>query len=414
MSALSSPPPIDLGDIHFRNDPYPTYRWYREHSPVYRVEPRHADSVPRYLLTRWSDVEAGLKNPALKRTIDSNALWNQPLEQVPPELRTYARITREWPLFRDPPQHASARRPINRVMEETRKDSSDRLLTNILEQTLDDLRGRESFDAAEDYARRLVLQLNLAMLGIEEHDWKELGEHLQNISFGLGNVFDLQRLGKASRSMETIEHWMDEAAHHHLVSPSQKAAPFLERLLAMESAGIIAGREQLAAAAILLVQAGQDTTSALLANAILTVLRHPAVLTKLIEESDFAPRVVEEVLRYESPVQQITRHASEPIEIRGVKVSAGEGVSFLLGAANRDPEIFNNPEEFDPSLLRSRTAAFGFGPHGCPGATFGRETVAKALQSFFQRFPSTRLTSESISWKPLVTFRSVAELLVTP
>lgn len=407
MNTTPTPPlPLDLAHPEVRANPYPVYRWYREHSPVHRVEPTQADGVPRYFVSRWSDVEAGLKNPILKRSIHPNSLWNQPLENVPPALRTYARVTREWPIYRDAPQHAPARRPVNRVLQ----DASAIELSVILDGTLDDLRSLKAFDAAEVFARRVALQLNLEMLGLEKHSWLELGSHLHDLSLGFGNVYDAQRLAKASHAMETLERWINEAAQSKRTRP----ALFLDRLLALQEAGRIAGPAQLAATAILFVQAGQDTTSALIANGILTLLKHPRHIARLIAEPDFAPQVVEEVLRFESPVQQTIWHASEPLEIRGVPVEKGNGVTFLLGAANRDPDVFKNPEEFDPTVQRSRTAAFGFGPHACPGADFGRQTAAASLRAFFQKFPHATLVNATPTWKPLAIFRSVTELFVRP
>src|SRR6476620_10322339 len=112
MSITENAPSLNLDSETVRQDPYPVYRWYRKNDPVHRLEPRAPGGVVRYLVTRWEDVEAGLKLPALKRTVHAAALWNQDLAQVPPEFLPYARVTREWPLFRDPPRHGAARRPI--------------------------------------------------------------------------------------------------------------------------------------------------------------------------------------------------------------------------------------------------------------------------------------------------------------
>ncbi len=399
------PFPLDLNHPTMRVDPYSVYRWYRENAPIHRVEPGQPDGVPRYFLTRWKEVEAGLKNPSLKRSTHPNSLWNQPLEKVPPALRTYARVTREWPLFRDPPNHAPARRPINRVLDDP---GHREILDAVIHEALEAIGSVETFDAAEVFARRIALQLNLEMLGLGERSWIELGGHLLNLSLGFGNVFHQERLENASRSMSILEGWIQEA----METTRSQSAPFLDRLLVMQQAGKITGSSQLTATALLFIQAGQDTTSATIANGILTLLRHPINIEKLVAEPEFAPRVVEEVLRFESPVQQTTSHASVPLELGGVPVQPGEAVTFLLGAANRDPAVFEKPDEFNPTPTRPRTAAFGFGPHGCPAASFGREIAADSLRAFFRRFPKARLASETVAWKPLATFRSVGPLQV--
>jgi pimeloyl-[acyl-carrier protein] synthase len=401
----AAPFPLDLNHPGVRADPYPVYRWYRENAPIYRVKPDQPDGVPRYFLTRWRDIEAGLKNSALKRSTHPHSLWNQPLERIPPELQAYARVTREWPLFRDQPHHAPARRPNNRVLD---SPGHREILDAVIHHALEPLRHGKAFDAAEVFARRIALQLNLEMLGIGHRSWIELGAHLQKLSLGFGNVFHQQRLEDASRSMAVLEDWIQEA----MDTTRSQPAPFLDRLLAMQAAGKISGANQLTATALLFIQAGQDTTSATIANGILTLLRNPIHIEKLVADPEFASQIVEEVLRFESPVQQTTSHASGPLELGGVAVEPGEAVTFLLGAANRDPEIFENPDEFDPTLTRPRTAAFGFGPHGCPAASFGRDIAATSLRAFFRHFPQARLVSKTAMWKPLATFRSAAELWV--
>lgn len=130
------------------------------------------------------------------------------------------------------------------------------------------------------------------------------------------------------------------------------------------------------------------------------------------EWADHLFAVVEEVLRYESPVQQITRHASEPLEIGGVRIAPGEGVSFLLGAANRDPSEFQEAEVFAPTCPRQGTTSFAFSPHTCPGADLARRTAAECWKRLFTQFPSLRLTSPSVHWPPTVTFKSPEKSLV--
>ncbi len=411
QSTVPAPRTLDLESPKLRADPYPVYRWFRENSPVHRLAPKRPGGVTRYLLTRWDDLEAGLKNPRLKRSIHPMALWNQPLDQVPPAFQTYARITRSWPLFCDPPKHAPLRRPVNRILEGSQEDSTA-LLREVLDETLRGLSHRSSFDAMEEFAHRVPLAFDLAILGIRGHTVTELGAHLHKIALALGNVFDPVRIETASHSMEFLTEWIRDAIARYRAEASPANAPFLTRLIALQDSGLIEGDDQVTATALLLLQAAQDTTSSLIGNGILTLLRHPHVLPWMLEREDRGLAVVEEVLRYESPVQQITRHASEPLEIRGVKIAPGEGVSFLLGAANRDPAVFKEPDLFNPARLQPGTASFAFGPHTCPGAHLARKTAAECWNALFARFPTLCLTSDTIQWRPTVTFRSPETLPV--
>lgn len=345
-------------DENLRLDPYPRFRWYRENDPIHCLEPTKPAQVRRYLLTRWQDVEAGLKDSRLGREVHDMALWNQAPETIAPEFASYARVLRVWPLFKDPPRHAMVRRPVNRILDQAMLVAAEPILDEVVDGMLDRLPPHQECDLIPGFASLVPLELDRRLFGLDDIDAPALGIWLQRIGLALGNVFDQRRIEEASRAIDSVSAHLEESIRR--CRAGRGDAPMLRRLLELAGpAGMIA-EEEIIPLAILLLQAAQDSVIGALSNGLVCFLRHPKARQRCLEVEGGFPRAVEEVLRFESPVQQVTRHAKVDLEIGGVGIRAGEGVSFLLGAANRDPAVFDRPDDFDVTRVILRSASFGF------------------------------------------------------
>lgn len=171
--------------------------------------------------------------------------------------------------------------------------------------------------------------------------------------------------------------------------------------------------EEAASTCILLAIAGHETTVNLISNSVLCLLQHPEQLLKLRENPDLIGTAVEECLRYESPTQMTARVASEDIDISGVTIRQGEQVYLLLGAANRDPSIFTNPDVFDITRSPNQHLSFGHGHHVCLGSSLARLEAQIAINTLLQRMPSLKLADFEWRYRPLFGFRALEELPVT-
>ena len=404
------PGPLDLTDETVRRDPYPVYRWYREFDPLHCLPPTAQGSPRRFLVTRWDDVRAGLKDARLRREVHRNALWNQAPEEVAPEFASYAEVLRAWPLFQDPPRHAKVRRPVNRVLDAAMSATARPMIAQVVADVLEGLPSQTEFDAVGDFARLVPLELDRRLFGLDQLDPGTLGQKLQTIGIALGNVFDHARIVSASQAIDFLRDHVEASIQRSRSGTT--GAPMLARLLELTGPGGLIDEHQVVPLALLLLQAAQDSVIGTLANGLITLLRFPAQRDLCLARPDGFTKAVDEILRFESPVQQVTRHAAEDLEMRGVNISAGEGVSFLLGAANRDPQIFDDPDRFDIDRVLPGTAAFGFGAHACPGMDLGRSIAAQAWQGFFTRFPTLHYHEADLAWRPTVTFRTLARLPV--
>jgi pimeloyl-[acyl-carrier protein] synthase len=186
----------------------------------------------------------------------------------------------------------------------------------------------------------------------------------------------------------------------------------LDALFTVEEEGNKLSHEELVANSILLLAAGHETTTNLIGNSLLALLRHPDQLKKLREAPSLITSAVEELLRYDNPVQIMWRLATEDLEIGDKQIGRGQMVNFIVGAANRDPAQFPNPDWLDLSRSENRHAGFGFGIHFCLGAPLARLEGEIAINTVLRRLPNLRLETETLEWQESPTFRGVKALPV--
>jgi cytochrome P450 len=182
-------------------------------------------------------------------------------------------------------------------------------------------------------------------------------------------------------------------------------------IAAQEARDALSDGELLATSNLLLL-AGHETTTNLIGNGLLALLRHPAELERLRGESGLLRSAIEEMLRYDSPVQVTVRIPIEEIELAGQRIAAGALVVVGIGAANRDPEVFPDPDRFDVARSENRHLSFGFGTHFCLGAPLARLEAEIAFRALLHRFPVLRLETEKVTYRPNVVLRGLTSLPV--
>jgi pimeloyl-[acyl-carrier protein] synthase len=192
-------------------------------------------------------------------------------------------------------------------------------------------------------------------------------------------------------------------AEERLVHPQED---LISALVVLEEMGDRLTEEELTAMCVFLLVAGHETTMALLANGLLALLRNPAQAYALQSSPGLARTAVEEFLRYESPIQHETRVAAETVEYRGVRIEEDQRVVLMIGSANRDPAIFNNPNTLDITREPNKHLAFGYGIHYCLGAPLARLEAQIAFRKLLARFPRMQLKSENLEWREHTSHRN--------
>jgi cytochrome P450 len=383
-------------------DPYPAYARWREERPLAR--PREQ----LYVLSRFADCEAVLADPAFGRVEDDDARMG------PGQAQALGR-PRGGPMARsmlrmNPPDHTRLRRLVSRAFTPARvRELAPRveaLTTELLTGAFDD--PGERFDLISGLAQPLPVAVISELLGIPPGDRPRLVAWSQALVRSLDPAF----LVADEERVKQREARDDFAAYLRGLLPARRRSPGGDLISALsgvhDSDGSLT-EEELIGLCMLLLIAGHETTRSLIGGGVLALLRHPAELAALAADPSLVEQAVEEVLRYDPPVQAVTRFALRSAEIGGATIEAGSFVLMFAGAANRDPELCPDPEQFSVRRGVRRHLSFGHGIHFCLGAPLARLEAGIALRQLLPLLPRLRIVGEP-EWKPNTILRGLEHL----
>jgi cytochrome P450 len=390
-------PDYDPCRPEWRDDPYPRYRELRDRAPVY-----FAPETRAWCVSRYDDVMFVLRNPEL---FSSRAMFtflmNQGQEGRPPlswpMLRFLVRFV--WRTRLNPLEFATAR---NLIAEDGERHSAMRAIVNrgftprriaqwearaieLVAGCMQKLRSGSPFDLVEDLAIPLPVGIIAEMLGVEpsrRRDFKRWSDTVIDMATGPGRA---ERF--SPRIVDTI---VELARYMRAVAEDRKRRPAddLVSVIVAEQEGetALTIREVIQFAMLLLV-AGNETTTNLIGNAVTALLDHPDQLARVVADPSLLPAAIEETLRWDAPVQIVFRTATQDVEIAGTKIPKGAYVAPLLGSANRDERRFPDPDRFDVTRDPQGHVAFGFGKHFCLGASLARMEARVALEALAPELP---------------------------
>lgn len=390
----------DLSDALLA-DPYPVYRALRASDPVH-----WSDAWNAWFLTRYDDVAAAMKDARLRVGRVSDFSRRMPAHALH-DMRPLERKLGGWLLFLDPPEHDRLRALVSRAftphtiqrMEASVRHRVDRLLTGL----------QGTVDLLTALASPLPVMTVADMLGGDERDHGRLNGWSHALASFLGDETLSDASARAAESaVDGIE------TYFRAIVDLRRSAPqddLVSSLLAARVDGAALSDDQIVSMCTLLFAAGHDTTTNLIANGLLTVLQHPDARAALIAHPEKIESAVEEVLRYDSPSQIVSRYAAEDLEIGGRTVKAGQALNLCVGAANRDDARFPDPDRFDIDRPDNRHLSFGRGIHTCLGAFLARQEARIAIQEVLRRWPNAALI-ETPQRTPTVGFRRLRSLRV--
>lgn len=408
-TAAPSPttPPLSLYhllDPEVLADPYPLYHRLRTEDPVHWDPYLHA-----WVVTRYADVSEVLQRFTADRTPTPDKLTALGMDELAP----IARVMVDQMLFQDPPRHARVRavasvaftpRRVERLRAHV-QDVTDALLDAVV------LRPGADMEVMADLAEPLPAVVTAEMLGVPTEDHCQLKAWSHDFAEMLGNFqHNPGRAGQVLRSLEGM------TAYFHQAIRRQASEPTDGLVNALSTASVDGSRlseDEVVANLIVTMVGGQETTTNLIGNGLLTLLRHPAELSRLRADPSLVPVAVEELLRYESPSQHTARLAPADVELGGKQITGGQAVIAVMGAANRDPDRFPDPDRLDLSRPDNRHLAFGWGRHFCFGAHLARIEAQVAFETLLRRLPDIALRPEPVVWRFNLGLRGLTALPVT-
>jgi cytochrome P450 len=376
-------------------DPYPLYDRLRAEDPV------HQSPAGLWVLSRYDDIAAALRDPRFGR---------RGFQQL---------ITARFGqggfgpsmLVQDPPDHTRLRALVSKAFTPRAIESLRAQIQQMVDTLLDAAAGAGEMELIEDFAYPLPAGVISEMLGVPAADRDRFRQWSNDIarSFDALTSPDSEVIARANTAGRAIRAYFQDLVAERRRAPRPD---LLSALIAVEEAGDRLSTEELFATISLLFLAGHETTANLIGNGILALLRHPAELDRLRRDPVLIESTVEELLRYDTPVQRVSRITNEDVILGDRTIPAGSLVLALLGAANHDPVHFAEPDRLDLGRRDNRHLAFGAGIHYCLGAPLARLEGQIAIGTLLRRWPRLALGTDRVEWRQTFTLRGLLTLPV--
>ncbi|CAN5408494.1 hypothetical protein BH10PLA1_BH10PLA1_15620 [soil metagenome] len=391
----------------FTRNPYKMYRWLREHDPV-RKDPL----APGWVAAKYDYVMTILRDPRFKK--DPFAA-----ERLPRLVREQrgadndggrADIETVSMLFLDPPEHTRVRGVFTRAFTPRTLSELRPRLEQITAKRLDRVAASGRMDVIADLAYPLPVIVIAELLGFPPEDYEKIKVWSDAFAASLSLYATPAQQAAAGKARQEVRDYFDDVTAKLKNRP---ADTLLSRLLESERQPGGLNREEIFANCVLLLAAGHETTTNLIGNGILAMMQNREQWNAVVADPSLVEPAVEEMLRFDSPVQWVSRVAGESIELSGVTLPAGQVILGCLGSANRDPTKFTSPDRFDIRRCdEAKHLSFGTGIHFCLGAALAKMETEIALRGLATRFPKMKLARGKLKWLKGLTFRGVTHLPV--
>ena len=368
----------------FYADPYPTYAALREFEPVKRM-PNGS-----WFLTHYDDLVTAYKSTKLFSSDKKREFAPKYGASLLYEHHTTSLV------FNDPPAHTRVRRLIMGALSPRAIAQMEPDLIALVDRLLDAIAAKGKFELIEDFASAIPIQVIGNLLDVPIDEREPLRDWSLAILGALEPVISTQVFARGNAAVKDFLGYLEILVERRRIKPGNPERDVLTRLIQGEDNGERLTPKELLHNCIFLLNAGHETTTNLIGNGLVALSAHPAQKQRLLDHPDLIKPAVEEMLRFESSNQLGNRMTTERVELGGIPMAAGTPVTLCIGAANRDPDQFTDPENLDIGRTPNRHLAFGTGAHQCAGMALARLEGAIAISRFLARFPRYALNGPPV------------------
>ena len=403
-------PALKLYGAHFKRDPYPAYAALRQSAPVYRLPTQPAADAQRgtWFVTSWAEAEAVLRDHQTFVKELHNALTpdeKRALQPEPPIVRLFSHHM----LNADGANHARLRALVNKAFTIQSAEQMRGHVEQTANALVDKIEARGRADLIRDFAYPLPIHLIADLLGIPSSNY---GKIRNWSSAFVSPQMTASDLGRKAPLLEEFLAFLRTLFRERRQHPRDD---LLSALMAVVADGRSLGEDELCSMVILLIKAGHETSAHQIGNAVLALLQHPDQLARLQSDWSQLPHAVEELLRFDGPIERATtRYAATDVVLGGQPIRRGDTVHVVLASANRDDARHVCPDQLDLRREDVRHLSFGLGPHYCLGAPLARIEGQVALRVLFERLPNLRLAipTDDLRWRTRPILRGLKRLPV--
>jgi len=368
----------------FHDNPYPIYRALREHVPVKRM------SDGSYFLTRYDDLVSIYKNP--KSFSSDKKLEFKPKYGDSP---LYEHHTTSL-VFSDPPLHTRVRKLISGALTPRAIAGMEAGLIGLVDSLLDRMEEKRDVDLIDDFASAIPIEVIGNLLNVPVDERGPLREWSLAILGALEPVLSTDVAERGNRAVTEFIDYLNDLIARRRAHPGNPEVDVLTRLIVGEADGEKLSAKELIHNCIFLLNAGHETTTNLIGNGLVCLAEYTSQREQLLNQPELIKSAIEEMLRFESSNQLGNRITTETVEVGGITMPPQTRVTLCIGAANRDPSQFNDPEIFDIARTPNRHLAFASGTHACAGMTLARLEGQIAIGRFIKRFPNFALVGSPL------------------
>ena len=391
---------ISAFDPEARENPHPRMRALREEGRVMRDE-----ALKAWLLTHYDDIRTTVVDGTFVRhpsKAEEGSISRMLMgSEDPAEFRTSI-------LFMDNPDHARNRGPLMQAFY-ARIKKMEAEIEALIDGVIDAAPAAGRFDLMEHIAVPIPILVIAHILGVDESRLVEFREWSEGLILGLNPMRTPEQTAYMERSREQLDQYFTELMEARRQAPR---SDLISDMVQLQAAGGDFADEELRINLQALLVGGNLTTTDLIGNGVWLFLTHPEQLAAYKADRKLDVPAVEEVLRYEAPVQATSRILAEDREVAGCPMKKSQPVFMSLAAGNRDPDRFDNPEAFDITKKRASHVSFGGGAHICIGAPLARIEARRVYRKLFERYPDMKLAEQTLVWRALPFFRGIEKLEV--